>query len=703
MGQGSIYRCIGAGALALWAGAVQAQDARSGEARTMATIRVEEALDSSALTEPSSASRLGLTVFETPASVEILSGDLIRERGDLSVVEAVTRAAGLTDTSSPGNGGTALSARGFSGHGSVMQLYDGTRFYVGAGTLTFPFDTWSIDRIEVLYGPASVLHGEGALGGVVNVIPKKPTRDAEHQVRVSVGADDTWRLGLGSGGPLAETLSYRTDVSYRRSHGWMDDGDSQSLAASAALRLDVSPALALTLSHDYGDQEPERYFGVPLVDGSLNEDWRYRNFNVQDARLRYRDDLTRLRVEWAPSEHLAVVNESYYLRSDRNWRNAEAYAWRPDERAIELSDFIEIRHLQTQRGNRTHAVTSHRLFGLENRVAVGFDLNRIDFEHINNSPYGGALLVDVDQPGLRAFVNLAGTYPRYGTDSRQFSLFAEDRLSLTQRWTLVTGLRHDEIEVERADLVNGGGFEKRFHPTNWRIGTVFAVTPTLAAYGQYATHAGHLGSLITTSASQAQYDLSTGEQWEIGIKHGFAGGEWTLAAYDITRRKLLSTDPDEPSVTQQIGAQSSRGIEGTLALRLAQGLRLDANVAVLEARYEDFVERVGDQAVDRSGNTPRGIPERTANLWLRWAFHEGWQASAGWRYVGSRYVNNANDRRVGSYNTADLNVSWRATDNVTATVRLDNAFDRIYSTSASTSQWLLARPRTLSLWVDAYF
>jgi len=82
-----------------------------------------------------------------------------------------------------------------------MQLYDGTRLYVGAGTVTFPFDTWSTERIEVLRGPASVLYGEGAIGGVINVVPKKPTDYFTNEALVAVGTDATRRFGVGSGGP----------------------------------------------------------------------------------------------------------------------------------------------------------------------------------------------------------------------------------------------------------------------------------------------------------------------------------------------------------------------------------------------------------------------------------------------------------------------------------------------------------------------
>jgi iron complex outermembrane recepter protein len=664
-------------------------------------VREDETTDL-ALEQESSASRLNLTVLETPAAVEVISGDAIRERGDISVVDAITRAAGVTDSSSPGNGSTAVTARGFSRHGSVMQLFDGTRFYVGAGTLTFPFDTWSIDRIEILHGPASVLHGEGALGGAVNIIPKKPTRSAAYDARVSIADDQTYRLGLGAGGALTERLSYRTDLSYGRGDGWMDDGEFENLSVSAAARFDVSDSLAVTLSHDHGEQQPQHYFGVPLVNGRLNEAWRENNYNVTDARIRYQDELTRLRLEWAATERFSVSNETYYLRSDRDWRNAETYRWQAASGLVQLSDFLELGHRQTQRGNRSNAVWASTLFGLDNQVSFGFEVNEIDFTHINNNtPSGPVSLTDAWNPGPSAFINLAGTLPRYRTDSRQYSLFAENQLHLTTRWTLVGGVRYDNIEVERTDLMTpAASFTKDFEPTHWRLGTVFSFTPTLVAYGQYATNAGHLGSLITMSATQVAYDLSTSEQWEVGLKQSLSRGEWTLAAYDITRRKILSRDPENPSITQQIGQQSSRGIELNASMRLLPGLSANANAAVLEARFDDFVELVSNVPVSRNGNVPSGIPRQTANLWLSWEFRPDWKANAGWRYVGERYSDTANLVRVADYQSTDLSVSWRPTNNLRLTARLDNLFDDIYTTSSSTSQWRLAPPRTLSVWAD---
>ena len=104
-----------------------------------------------------------------------------------------------------------------------------------SGTVTFPFDTWSAERIEVLRGPASVLYGEGAIGGVINVVPKRPTDYFTAEGEVAYGTDNTKRFGVGAGGPVSDQLSYRLDASGTQSDGWLDqNGEFSKLALSGA-------------------------------------------------------------------------------------------------------------------------------------------------------------------------------------------------------------------------------------------------------------------------------------------------------------------------------------------------------------------------------------------------------------------------------------------------------------------------------------
>ncbi|WP_373929111.1 TonB-dependent receptor plug domain-containing protein [Sphingomonas aerolata] len=154
------------------------------------------------LTTPNgTGSRLGLTPLETPATISVIDGATIRARGDLSVIDATSRAPGISNAGNPGNGGTALAARGFSGQGSVLQLIDGIRLFPAAGTITFPTDPWMVERIDILSGPASVLYGQGALGGAVNVVMRKPDTQQTHvEGEIGYGSQDSFHLAAGAGG-----------------------------------------------------------------------------------------------------------------------------------------------------------------------------------------------------------------------------------------------------------------------------------------------------------------------------------------------------------------------------------------------------------------------------------------------------------------------------------------------------------------------
>ncbi|CFX45327.1 putative TonB-dependent siderophore receptor [Candidatus Filomicrobium marinum] len=642
-------------------------------------------------------SRLGLTPLETPASVEIIPAQSIRERGQQSVTEAVTQnATGFTSAAAPGNGGSSLTARGFVGHGSVMQLYDGTRLYVGSGTVSFPFDTWSAERIEVLRGPASVLYGEGAIGGVVNVVPKKPTDYFTHEAEIAIGTEATKRFGIGSGGPISDSLAYRFDASGIKSDGWLDDeGDFSSIAVSGALRWRPTSDLSFTVSQDYGDQSPLRYWGTPLINGTVPDSIRFKSYNVRDSDVHYRDNWTQFKTEWKPADWIELSNTAYRLTSNRHWRNVESYAYNAGR--IDRSSYIEIFHDQEQIGNRLDATVRTALpGGVKNEMVVGFDVNRIDFRHTNNSPYSGASDVDPFNPHPGWFINTDGTRPKFDTETSQYALFAEDRLKLSNQLSLVAGIRLDRPTMERHDLITGERFTKEFSNVTWRAGAVYSPLPGLAFYGQYATGVDPIGGLITLSKSNAEYDLATGRQIEIGVKQSFwnGRGEWTLAGYDIEKKNLLSRDPDNPDIVQQVGRQSSRGVEASLALQLTDTLRYEGNVALLEARYDEYI---GSGGINYAGKRPRNVPEQVINSWLTWAFLPDWEARIGAQWVGSIYSDDANLVERPDFTVVNLGLDYHVTEKSAVSLRVFNVFDEVYTTGGSTTEWQLAPPRSAEL------
>lgn len=661
------------------------------------------------LNAPASAgSNLGLSPMQTPASIDVLTRRHIEERGDANVTDAITRAGGISAMPHPGNGMSALSARGFTDSASVMRLYDGTRQYGGVG-ITFPFDTWSIERIEVLRGPASVIHGDGAIGGVVNIIPRKPSRGPiENELQATIGTDDTQRLGLGSGGAITDRLSYRLDVSGNRSDGWVDRGDSRDATFSGALQFDASPDLRLTLSHAYGYQRPMRYFGTPLVDGGPLDALRETNYNVEDSTIRFRDNWTELAAAWTPNETTTVRARLYHINSKRDWRNAEYYDYNPATQRIDRSGNTQIAHDQKQTGLTADAVFKGVLAGMENTLSVGFDVNHSRFTHSNNTYVGSSGPVDLYDPTPGVFVSDAPFIPRYRNEADQYAVFLENRLAFTPSWSLVGGLRHDRADLTRDDLVKGErAFKRRFSSSGWRLGTVYDVTPDLALYAQVAQAADPVSGLLMLSQANADFDMTKGRQIEIGLKQQFWAqrGEWTLSAYHLSKTNMITRDPANPNLSIQVGERSSRGIEASLAVAFAPGWRLEANATVLQARFDDFAESVGGVAVSRNGNVPPNVPKRLANVWLSWNFQPDWTAMAGLRYVGKRYANNANTLTLPSYVTTDLALQWDMSRNTTLTARGYNVFDKAYFTTAyySATQWLYGPGRRLELTLNHRF
>ena len=133
----------------------------------------------------STASCTGLSIQDTPASVDGVSADQVRERGDVGVAEAITRTVGLTSSASPGNGGLSFGSRGFVGVNSVGVAEDGLAAGVAAGTISYPAETWGYERIEVPRGPASLMYGSGTMGATINAVRKQPRRERSYEAMVS--------------------------------------------------------------------------------------------------------------------------------------------------------------------------------------------------------------------------------------------------------------------------------------------------------------------------------------------------------------------------------------------------------------------------------------------------------------------------------------------------------------------------------------
>ena len=682
-----------------------------GDDATVAPLQVSApplALDLT--TRTTAGSRLDLTSLETPASVQTLSGDEIRVRGDQTINAAVTRAVGVTTQATSVNGGNNVAVRGFNAD-AVAFIYDGVRNEGGLGSVGFPYDPWTVDRIEVLNGPASVLFGTGAIGGAINIIPRRPSAAPSHTARVSAGSFSTYKAALDSTGPLfGDRLLYRFDISQQMSDDYVDRGRSRSTAISGALTYLASDNLKFTLSNDYGNLRPTTYYGIPLIDGALLKSLRKVNYSNTDVETYYHENTTRLDIDWRPSADIAVRNFSSLVLADRLYkRGTSNYLYQPATNDILRSNYGLYAQVQRQWDNQTEVRWTHKLLGLDNVLSGGVDLESLYLKRTGDS-FPGTSVVDLhDQtPGL--YPDSTPKSSRQEVRLHRYALFADDKLDLTPQLSVVGGLRYDHAHLDRYDPLSNTSADRTYHPVGWRVGAVYKVAPNASFYAQYSEATDFVNNVCCISAVQLTYRPSVGRQIEAGFKQSAWDGrlEWSIAAYRIRKTDLLTPDPLDPNVLIQVGAQSSRGLEATATFKLTRKLTIDANGTVLDPKYDRFQELVSGVPVSRDGNTPINVPKKSGNLWVNWQALPKLSAQAGVRYVGPQQVNTANTETFPSYTVVDASARWTVSDKLAVDVRVFNVLNSFYAPNflgdgRGGAQYLLAPPRAFEVALTGRF
>jgi iron complex outermembrane receptor protein len=673
------------------------------------------------------ASRLGLTRREIPASIEVIDQQTIQERGFRSTSEAIQAATGVTVGDSPGNP-ASFSMRGFTNN-QIRLLFDG--LVIGpSGMISRPRDPWNLDRVEILKGPASVLYGQGAIAGAINFVTKRPVRGLEGtEAFLSYGRFNTSRAAVGSGGRLGtDKLHYRADLSYQRSDNFM--GVQRTPYTywnwTSALLYDVTPRLNFEVSFDLTYDRSKPYYGTPLVPSSFatqavngvvstldgrTVDARMlrQNYNVQDSDMSALTTFTKFKTTWKPTDVIAVRNQAYYYTAERNWQNAETYTFNVGTQLIDRDRFF-VSHDQSIIGDRLEFQVTQPIASFKNRFVTGVDFTYLDFTRPSFfSGAGGS--VDPFAP----VAGLFGPFLSAPQKSRitTVAVFAEDQFSLTDQLKLVAGFRHDYIDLER-QLFNAAGvldatssFSRNFNPTTWRAGVVYDVLPQVTLYGQYATAADPVGTDLFLASATENFDLATGAQWEVGAKGDLWNKrvEWTVAYFDIFRENILTRTSLTEAVN--VGRQSSRGVELALGVRPTDAWRVQGNLTYLSAKFDDFTELSGGNLVSRNGNRPFNVPKTVANLWSIYRLPTVIPVDIGaaLRYVGDRFNDAANTVRMLAYTTVD---AWLAVPykNLWFTLRGRNLFDKTYAIWGDNfypDQLLIGSPRTVELSMRAQF
>lgn len=688
-----------------------------------------------------SGSRLGLTSRELPASVSVVTQEMMQLRGLRTAVEAVEATVGMT-------GGTQFgsipnySARGFGGN-NVSVLRDGIRQNT-ASQSSRTVDSFLLDRIEVLRGPDGLMFGEGAIGGAVNYISKAPSPTFRGDALLSYGGWGSYRAGVGVGGPLGTTgVNYRADFSHNVTEGYQDRNSQRYDALSLSLGWRANDKLTLTWFGTFLDDWNESYYGNPVIyDGVVNTTVpnspvevrtfnnttdrminprvdpaaRRTNYNILDNFATTENVFNRVRADYRLSPGIELRNEAYVANQLLKWKNTESNTWNPVARNITRGGLTLIYRDDILVGDRLDLTVRRPIAGHANRLLVGGVFER------NDQIRGGAA---GNQVTAIPAVSLLDPAVGYGPASRfqktariiveTHAFHLQNVFDVTSNFRAVAGVRYDHIALQRDTLANNttavptpfATYKKGYRTYTGRIGGVWSLTKEINAYASFSRAAEPVTQLVSFTATSNYFSLQKGRQYEAGIKGSFLGGKLdaTAAVFDLLKKDLLTSTLDPVTglrINQQIGAQKSKGAELALALSPGEGWRVEANVAHTDAKFADFNENLGTSVISRAGKRPGNVPQWVANLFVAKRFAHGFALSGGPRYVSDRFGNTNNSVVAEGYVTLDASATctWRKWH---FTVRGRNLLDEDYEAVAGTTMRRLADPRSAELSVRTSF
>jgi iron complex outermembrane recepter protein len=584
---------------------------------------------------------------------------------------------------------TQLSIRGFGARSTFGVR--GLRLYADGVPATMPdgqgqvshFSMLGADRVEVLRGPFSALHGNSS-GGVIQLWSDIPEEGHEVRAQASAGSHGTTTAGARMRG-AGDVAGYSVAVSLLDTDGYRDHSAARRESLNAKLRF-----------------RP----GAGTLDLLLN------HFNAPDAQDPL--GLTRAQAWQDPSQASPVATQYDTRKSVRQDQVGVVYAWPfaagHTLRAMAYGGRREVeQYLALPIAAQANPLNSGGVIDLDNDYG-GADLRWSWVGDLIGRPFelSAGINADRQRQHRRGYENFVGTTLGVrGTQRRDeqnetwnADQYAQAWWRLAPRWSLLVGARHSRVGFRSDDdYVTAGNPDDSgrvvYARTTPVAGLTFAPTETLRLYasmgrGFETPTFNEIGYRADGGAGLA-FDLkpATSRNAELGMKWRGAQGarvEAALFRADTDDELAVARNVGGRSSFRNVGAARRQGMEVQAELPLHDAWQLQLAYTWLDATFRDSfpictasgctspVVRVA------AGTRIPGIAQQQASVKLRWQGAK-WSAAAQLVAVGDVTVNDTGSERAPGYGLLHLEAVrdwWTGHGRLQGFARIDNALDRFH-------------------------
>lgn len=647
-------------------------------------------------TRSASATRTDTAIHETPQSISVVPAQVVEDIGATRLEDALDYAGGVERGNNFGGQGlTEFLVRGFS-----TQEFYRNGFAVNRGYPNMP-DASTLERIEVLRGPASMLYGRGDPGGTFNIVSKQPQAERRTVLGSQVNTDGLRRGTLDTTGALDDSaaFTYRLNLVAEGSDSFRDHVESERYNIAPVLRWQLSDDTALILEGDYLHNRHPLDRGVTRYPNQAGDLPRDRFLGEESAgKLTNQNATTQLRLEHQLDSQWMLRGGVQYLDGSLDGGAVENNGLAADGRTVGRNyseRWLNWNDLAVQANLEGHFDAA----GLAHTLLLGVEFDEYNYDsQIDRS--GGATSdfpLDLYDPIYgQPLPALTRTTTYDDENLKSYAFFLQDQIALTERLTAQVGARLERFE-QRYDnkLTPAGSWDQAHNAVSPRFGLIYDLTDALAVYAN--TSRSFKPNRGADRSSQA-FDPEKGIAHEVGIKYDLPEHDLsvTAALFHITKENVLTSDPLDSNYQVAAGEARSRGFDISVAGNITPQWRVIGGYAYVDAEVTE-----SSSVSMPVGTHLANVPRHSFNLLDTYEFADGPLAGLGVgmgvKYVGDRKGSASNSAfDMDAYTTVDLLAYYPLTERVRLNLNLNNLFDEEYEERAWGNIWAYpGAPRTL--------
>lgn len=568
------------------------------------------------------ATKMGLSIKDTPQTVAVVTGDLIEVSGmqnfnDFYKVDA------------SGGPSQAIDAfprnyyRGFRQQGNNAIRVDGFRM---PGNINL--DLAIFDRFEVIKGPTSTLYGQSSIGGTLNAVSKVPKDQFGATFGVEAGQYNDARIDADITGPIAgsDAWSYRLIGAYSDADSFLDYANEDTKLLSASVAYEPDDATSFVLRATFQEQNLRMHF-APILQlagngtGDVVDRMLAEGLKIPDA--------PRSRFFGMPWNHADIDASFIEFQGEHTFKNdwvLRAHA--QYNRVKYVSDAFGVNgpfdqdgfayfsyvygqdNVQDLYGSEVDLFGKVELFGREHTLFFGVDYSRIGFEERG----GVTILSDgFEDSTFNIFRPDYSAVPRAGLDTYEYLYDTDNESELfgatvqlilnpADRLNVLIGGRYSGdrlVTRERGgsrdpgDSIDDKSFDvERLDFDNFTIqtGVTYEVSDGINLYASFGEtfEPQTARSFVADGVSGKLLDPEQGTNYEIGAKADLSKDfSLSLAIFQMERTNIAQRDEDHPRFSLPIGTQRGRGVELGGQGRLTPELSFYGSIAYLDAEFTE--------------------------------------------------------------------------------------------------------------------